>query len=375
MRIAFVCKRHYMRKDVIRDKYARLYEFPRHLALKGHDVLAVCPSYRRVEERDERHEALPGHLRWVGLSPGTALPIGVSGYPKRTMALLEEFAPDVVVGASDALHIVFAAWLARRLTVPYAVDLYDNFESFGLTRIPGVRSMFRKAVAGAPLVACVSDPLARFVTTDYRASGKVIVMPSTIDREVFCIQDKRKCRLEFGLPFDRKLVGTAGGLQAEKGIGCLYSAFEQFAAKRLDVDLVLAGGIDVSCPPPADVRVHYLGELDHSTIPRFFGALDVGVVYVQDTAYGRYSFPQKAYEMIGCGIPIVAGKVGAMDKLFESYPQSQYKPDDPDSLADQILSQLSNPVIPAIEIPDWSELASSLETELVALLESRSRRC
>jgi hypothetical protein len=38
MRIAFLCKRQYMGKDVILDRYARLYEIPYQLARLGHTV-------------------------------------------------------------------------------------------------------------------------------------------------------------------------------------------------------------------------------------------------------------------------------------------------------------------------------------------------
>jgi hypothetical protein len=36
MRMAFLCKRHYMGKDVIADRYARLYEIPYQLVKLGH---------------------------------------------------------------------------------------------------------------------------------------------------------------------------------------------------------------------------------------------------------------------------------------------------------------------------------------------------
>lgn len=41
MRIAYLCKRQYMSHDVIVDRYARLYEQPRQLALRGHEVLGL----------------------------------------------------------------------------------------------------------------------------------------------------------------------------------------------------------------------------------------------------------------------------------------------------------------------------------------------
>ena len=42
MRIAFLCKRRYMGKDVIDDRYGRLYEFPFQLARLGHEVHGVA---------------------------------------------------------------------------------------------------------------------------------------------------------------------------------------------------------------------------------------------------------------------------------------------------------------------------------------------
>ena len=42
MRIAFLCKRHYTGKDVITDRFGRLYEIPHQLALLGHEVKAWC---------------------------------------------------------------------------------------------------------------------------------------------------------------------------------------------------------------------------------------------------------------------------------------------------------------------------------------------
>jgi len=47
MRIAVLWKRRYMGQDVITDRYARLYEFPRGLAASGHGVLALCLNYHR----------------------------------------------------------------------------------------------------------------------------------------------------------------------------------------------------------------------------------------------------------------------------------------------------------------------------------------
>ncbi len=215
MRIAYLCKRQYMGHDVVADRYARLYEQPRQLALRGHAVLGLCLSYRRTDPRDEAHEAEPGSLRWVGLAPGSLGVIGALRYPGQAFRVLRDFAPDLLVGASDAPHIVLGHWLARRLGVPFAADLYDHFESFGLSRLPGIVSLYRRALRDAAVVTCVSEPLAELVRRNYGALGTVLALPSTIDRTVFRPLDRSACRSQLGLPVDGKLVGTAGGLSRE----------------------------------------------------------------------------------------------------------------------------------------------------------------
>jgi glycosyltransferase involved in cell wall biosynthesis len=369
VRIAFLCKRQYMGHDVIADRYARLYEQPRQLALRGHAVLGLCLSYRRTDARDEVHDAAPGSLRWVGLAPGGLGPAGLAKYPRQTLRVLREFAPDLLVGASDAPQIVLGSWLARRLRIPFAADLYDHFESFGLSRLPGIVSLYRRALRDAVVVTCVSEPLAELVRRDYGAHGTVLALPSTIDRTVFRPLDRAACRAQLGLPPKAKLVGTAGGLSREKGIELLYRAFAQVARDDPEVHLVLAGPVDPKCTPPADPRVHHLGMLPHARTATLFNALDVGVVYLRDTPYGRYSFPQKAYEMAACRVPLAVARVGAMATMLQDWPQTLYEPDDAASLADCLAKQLARPQIAELEIPDWEKLAGRMEEAYRAALE------
>lgn len=366
MRIAFLCKRRYMRKDVIADRYGRLYEIPHQLARHGHNVLALCLDYHVRGKTSEAHNAGEGRLGWLGFDTAPLRPLGTLTYPLRALRVLRSFSPEILIGASDALHVVLTAWLARRLGCAYALDLYDNFESFGLTRWLGLTHPYRRAVAGAVWVSCVSQPLADFVQSRYRPRGPVLALPSTIDTANFEPVNKSEARRRLGLPVAATLIGTAGGLHADKGIDTLYRAFESLRQRGRALHLVLAGGLDRRCPPPNGERVHYLGELPQPMMATLFSALDVGVVYLRNTEFGRFCFPQKAYEMLACGLPLVAARVGVMCDLLQQIPSALYEPDDATSLAACIEHQIVHRQRPMVEISGWHEFGQQLNAALQA---------
>lgn len=368
MRVAFLCKRQYMGKDVIVDRYARLYEIPSQLARLGHTVYGFCLSYQGHEEGSWEHAAPGGKLVWESRSLGPTILPRLLAYPHLMLRRLREFSPDLIIGASDIPQVALGAWAARKLQAPYAADLYDNFESFGQARIPGMVGALRRAVRSAALVTTTSEPLKELVQQDYGARGEIIAMPSTVDKTIFKPLDRLASRRALGLPEDAQLVGTAGGLHREKGVDALYTAWKTIATQHPDAHLVLAGPIDPAFPPPADPRVHYLGQLPHPRTAELFSALDVGVIYLRDTAFGRYCFPQKAYEMLACELPIVAARVGVMTHLLAELPDSLYGADDAAGLAQAVSAQLARPARPQVSIDDWAKVIRGVEPKLRALV-------
>lgn len=368
MRIAFVCKRRYMGKDVILDRYARLYEIPLQLARLGHTVEGYCLDYRQgtVAGRWE-HPAAPGTLHWEADVAGS-FGLSMAGYPRRLLARLRAFAPDLVIAASDIPQVALGAWLAKRLRVPFVADLYDNFEGFGQARIPGMVPLLRRAVRRAALVTTTSEPLRDHVQKVYGTSAVVIPMPSSVDKAVFRPRERLASRSALALPTDALLIGTAGGLYRDKGIEALYAAWDRVQQECPRAHLVLAGPYETALPPPQGQRVHYLGAIAHDLVAELFCALDVGVMCILDTPFGRFCFPQKAYEMLACKLPVVAANVGAMGALLTNTPACLYRVGDAADLARKLLAQLRSPQLPTVPIDDWQTLIGRLEPELKALL-------
>lgn len=361
MRLLFLTKRFSTGQDVLQARSGRMYELPTALASLGHDVVGVCLSYRRMPVVADSDS---GGVQWYDYGVARRGGLGFPEYLLDLQGIVKSHKPDVVVGASDSLHAVVAAALARRHGLPYVLDLYDNFESFGLTKLPLLKHAFRSVVNSANAVSVVSEELAEHVRLTCKPQGQVSVIENAIPSCTFVVENMYDARTKFGLPPNCSIIGTAGALEANRGIATLYESFLHVADFDSTVHLALAGRTDAHAPIPDHPRVHYIGEIQYERVPSFLCTLDLGVICNQPGGFGSYCFPQKLYEMLACRIPVVAANVGVTGRLFEQFPTILYEPGDSGSLAGAIRSQLHSPFVPDLHVPEWREQGHKLEALL-----------
>jgi len=367
MRLLLLAKRQYTQHDLLDDRFGRLRELPLALARRGHEVRGLCLSYAPRPEGPitDRSADSNAAVEWLSLNVGRLWLPGLWRYARRAARLAGQFRPDIVWSTSDSLYGVLGRALARRANARHVFDLYDNFEYFATTRVPGMRRAYRAAVRTADGVTCVSEPLAARVREEYGRAGPTLVLPNGIDRDQFRPLDRGECRRALGLPADAQLIGTAGALSETRGILTLFHAAERLMAERAGVHLVLAGPRDRGLRLPSDPRVHDLGVLDYDAVPRLVSALDVAVICNRDSEFGRYCFPQKAHEFIACGVPVVASNVGVAAGLLKDCPGALCRPEDGPDMARALGEQLDRPCRVAAPPPDWDELGAMLERFLL----------
>lgn len=365
MKMLFLCKRRYMNHDVITDRYGRLYHLPDEIALLGHDVYGFCLSYQNAPPVNQTHRKKSqesGLLSWHSLPAGlfgTKIPL----YLLKVARFITSIQPDVIVGGSDALHAILARFFSRRANVPYFLDLYDNFESFGLTRFPGILWGYHRALRDAEGLTTISKALERYVQSKY-PNKPVTAIESTVSPNIFKPFPKNESREFFNLPVNAILIGTAGSLSQSRDTSTLYEAFKNVHTIMPNTVLVLAGPSHGN-PPPEHPAICYLGELPHTLIPRFFSSLNLAIICMRDDDFGRYAFPQKAYEMLACGTTVIAAKVGALQELFEQHEDFLYRPGNIDDLTTKILNQLRSILTIQLPVPSWHDQAKKFESFLL----------
>ena len=362
MRILILTKRQYMGKDLLDDRFGRFRELPLELARLGHQVHGLCLSYRA---RNEAHvidctASRDGQVEWQSVNLMRGFLPGLPGYFRRARQLIGEFRPDIIWACSDAYHAILGARLAREFHCGLVIDLYDNFEAFSATKVPGVLSMFRSAVKHAAGVTFFSQRLADYVVQTYPMTNPHAVILSGVRKDLFYPRDRLTCRRDLKLPAAATVIGVAGALDSSRSIDSLFSAFATLAKEMPDIHLALAGARGPKQKIPSGPRIHDFQSLPHERVPLFLNALDLAVICYRRSAQGEYSFPQKAYEIIACGVPLVAAAVGSMNELLKNYPDCLYEPEDSMSLASTIRLQLEKKTVAQIVAPSWADSAAHL---------------
>lgn len=369
MRVVVLTKRQYTNRDVLDDRYGRLWEIPLGLAREGHRVTCVCLSYRKKSAGLENYEDAQGHaIRWVSVNLGVFAIFGILKYLYIANKIIREESPDVIWSCSDTIYNVVGYYFSKLYKCRSIADLYDNFESFASYRVPVLRTLFHKAVRDSDGVSCVSECLRRHVVAAYGRAKLTSVVTNAVDTNVFRPMDKADCRDKLGLPQDIVLVGSAGAMDSERGAHIMFQANAECPAELAGVHFAIAGYRPAGTQIPIADNVHDLGLLPFEDVPILLNSLDLAVVYNRKSLFGEFCFPQKFYEMLACHIPIIAANVGEMSLLLKSKPHLLYEDGDVESFVLATKEQLRNRQLLDLDILTWHEQALLLEQQMESLL-------
>jgi glycosyltransferase involved in cell wall biosynthesis len=367
MNILILTKRQYMSKDLLDDRFGRFRELSLGLSNLGHNVVGLCLSYKEKQTGhfEDILKNTGAKVDWYSFNAGNIKPLGFIYYAKEALIKIKKFDPDIILAFSDTLYVILGVWLAKKTGKHSVIDLYDNFEYFQSSKIPGVLFLFRKAVKHADGITVVSNPLAGKISLHYNTNALMDVLVNGVRTDIFFPRDRTESRKHFKLPRDAQLIGFAGSLNRDRGVSLVFDGFKELSKEYKNLHLAVAGPLDRYTKVPKNSNIHYLGVLSLNEVPPLLSALDVAIICNRDNLFGRYCFPQKMYEIIACKIPLVAARVGAIEELMAGHPECMFDPNDLMGFMNAIRFQLKNPTLINIEVQTWVDLAKTLETFLL----------
>ena len=353
LRLLFVTKRRPQQRDLLDRPYGRFHCLPAELARRGHHVRVLLCSHQGLPPERRVSEG----VEWIAHDLRA---LGPRGLLHALEAEAGAFAPDWVVGCSDAWYGPLARRLARRTNARLAVDAYDDYEAYMPWNMP-LHWAWRGSLRAAGVVTAAGPQLARMLDRQRPGQAPAIVVPMAAD-PMFVAHDRIASRSTLGLPEDAPLVGYAGGWAHKRGTDVLVDAFRRARARKADLGLVLTGR------PPAHVLaepgVIALGYVDDAQLPFVLSSLDAACVITADTAFGRSSYPAKLCEAMACQVPVVATDTQPVRWMLRGDERFLVPVGDPRAIAERMLDGLEMPRIAYPDLPTWATSAEQFEAAL-----------
>jgi len=228
-----------------------------------------------------------------------------------------------LVHAHMAVPAGFAGVFAGRiLNTPVLITCHgSDIHTYPTYRFLG--AMVSYALDHAQRVVFVSNALletAKRVGLSYK---KASVIHNGVDRTKFKPQDKTACRKCLGLETGGKIVLFIGNLLPVKGLSTLLSAFAYIAKKLDNIELICVGNgeLEEELRRKASAlnvarKVRFVGLVPHSQMPLWINACDV--FCLPSISEG---FPTVIPEVLSCGRPVVASRVGGIPEIITSSNQ------------------------------------------------------
>lgn len=357
-KVLFITKRHYTNKDLILDRFGRLFHLPMHLVHNGNACMIITADYQ--SDRVEKH-----HISGLNF---LSLPFRLKNFLLffyRCRQNIRQFNPDIIIASGDTHFGAMGLIYASLTRVPFVFDVYDDYTAFGSNRLPGMKRLFWKVIKKSDAVICSSTPLMEKL---YQQNTSVAVIENGVDTNLFKPISRKIARKTLGIDQQDTVIGYFGFMGSNYGIKELVNATKKLRNTYPRVRLLLAGKkhdhIDLDQP-----YIDYRGAVHQKEIPLFINSSDVVVIPYLTDGQIDVSNPCKLSEYLACDVPIVSTRVSDIPKILSDIPGALCKPGDVDEMAKAIKRQLKSPkLVPFPVNLTWESLGKKFRKVLERLL-------
>ena len=356
-KVLFITKRYYTNKDLILDRFGRLFHLPMHLVQNGHTCMIITANY--YSNRVEKY-SISG-LNFLSLP---FRPQNFFLFFYRCHQSIQQFKPDIIIASGDTHFGAMGLMYAGLSRVPFVFDVYDDYTAFGSNRLPGMKRVFWEVIKRSGAVICSSTPLMEKL---YRQNKSVAVIENGVDANLFKPISRRIARKKIGIDQKDTVIGYFGFMGPNYGIKELVNATKTLRDTYPRVRLLLAGKKHdhITFGQPF---IDYRGLVNQNEIPLFINSSDVVVIPYLTDGQIRVSNPCKLAEYLACDVPIVSTRVSDIPKILSDVPEALCNPGDADDLAKAVKWQLETPTV--AKLPDslkWESLGKKFRNVLERL--------
>ena len=193
-----------------------------------------------------------------------------------------------------------------------------------LLKYPLVAIQIKYALKKTIRVFAVCNELKEVVTGLGIPEEKTVVIPNGVDVGKFRHVEKLRARSELGIPADKKIIVSVGGLVERKGFHRVLSVLPQVKQAIPDIMYVMVGGASVEGNyEPVLMRmvkelslrdyVMFAGQQLHDNLYKWFSASDIFCLATSNEGWANVFL-----EAMACGLPVVTTRVGGNEEVVSS---------------------------------------------------------
>lgn len=358
MKLGVIMKRFYTNRDLIGDRYGRMFHLPRELVERGWRVEVFCPDFLKGESFSLEVEGVGFH----------SIPARFAGNWMSETPWIN-FDANIWLASGQFFAGRQARAIARLQSVPWTFDCYDYYPAF-FPRItqPWVKWWGRRLIASCDGVIGASEALVSWAKAD---CSNTICIGNGVDRSVFRPSEKSAVRKKYGLEGAAPVIGYFGSLDADRGLYEAIAAIESLREAGSPVRLVCAG----RCSDHSvldRVQAKWLGMLKQEDLAEILSACDCALAPYSKGSQVEYSSSCRISEYLACGTPVIATRTGDYRRFFSDDYRGLAKPGDAQALVDAIRSQIDDPeVVPLRKEREWQSLGGKLDRFLKDTIDQR----
>lgn len=370
MKIVVIC--HYFPPEIGAPS-ARIYEMSKHWTELGNEVHVVTcfpnhptgiipDKYKGMKYKHEMMDGIHVHRNYVYATPN-------KGFVKKTLGHISFMfssvlismkkiqKPDVIITSSPTFFSIFSGyWYSLRKKTPFVLEIRDLWPA----------AMIELGVMKKGLITDILEKIELFfykkskrlimVTKSFKDNviergidkDKVHVITNGVNQEMFYprgknedIQNKYGIKNKFIVSYIgahgisqnlSTILDVAKSLREEKDIEFLFIG--EGAEKDKLKDIVNENNIP---------NVQFIDAQPKEMIPEFYNTSDICLIPLKNIELFKTFIPSKMFEIMACGIPIVASLDGeAADILNDSKAATVVEPDNPEEIKYAILNLKKN---------------------------------
>jgi glycosyltransferase involved in cell wall biosynthesis len=230
---------------------------------------------------------------------------------------------------SDILHcndlnalpvgVVIKKFFNKKAKIVYDAHEYET-ETNGLGGLKQkvVRLIEKRLIKDADAVMTVSNLIAEEYVRLYGIKKPALVLNTPVYKTV---EKKNLFREEFGIKKEQKIFLYQGALNSGRGLETLLEAFKELKSNAVIVFMgygVLAPLIAQSAKESENIYFHEA--VSPEVVLDYTSSADFGISTIEDSCLSyRYCLPNKMFEYMMVGIPLLVSPLPEMKKVVEGY--------------------------------------------------------